>query len=399
MGIVDWLTSSFSIASKFQKSMSVTSEESLKIEVFYKELAIQSCISFIANALVMSEFQTFENGKEVKKMNHYLFNVEPNLNQNATEFWHEVIWRLIYENECLIIQHDDQFFVAEGFTPNVFAFKEDIYSNITVRGFPMNRTFVESEVFYLKLNNKHIKQLIDGLYNDYGELLAKAKKNFKKSGGRKGIFFQDGYGPNPGTDEYKDQQKMLQDNFKQYFDCENAVLNLSAGDKYDESPQMSVGKDSRDIRNLVNDVIDFACAAFHIPAGVVRGDTVGVAEQTDNTIMFGINPFAKLITSEINRKLYRMDAYLNGSFVRMDTKKIRDVDIEKMSKSADLLFRIGVHSINENREMFGKSLLDEPWANEHFVTKNYNSILDSEFNEDLKGGDNDGEHGKEIAKS
>ena len=398
MGITSWLKSAFSKEETFRTQMSVSTEDKLTIEVFYKELAIQSCISFIANALVMSEFQTFENGQEVKKMNHYLLNVEPNLNQNATEFWHEVIWRLIYDNECLIIQQDDQFFVAEDFSHTEFAFKEDIYSNVVVRGFSLSRSFVESEVFYLKLNNKHIKKLIDGLYSDYGELLARAKSNYKKSGGRKGVFYQGGYGPVSG-DDYEKQQEMLQQNFKRYFESENAVLNLSDGDKYVESQFMSVGKDSRDIRNLVNDVIDFACAAFHIPSGVVRGDTVGVAEQTDNTIMFGINPFAKLITTEMNRKWYGMTNYLNNSFVRMDTKKIRDVDIEKMSNSADLLFRIGVHSVNDNREMFGKSLIDEPWANEHYVTKNYNSILDNEFNESLKGGDEDGEHGTKNDES
>lgn len=390
MGIMSWLKSTFSKEETFRNQMSVISEEKLSIEVFYKELAIQSCISFIANALVMSEFQTFENGKEVKKLNHYLLNVEPNLNQNATEFWHEVIWRLIYDNECLIIQHDDQFFVAEDFLHQEFAFKEDIYSNVTIRGFSLSRSFVESEVFYLKLNNTHIKKLIDGLYSDYGELLTKAKSNFKKSGGRKGVYFQSGFGPAPGTQEYENQQKLMEGMFKRYWESENAVLNLSDGDKYDESQSMPVGKDSRDIRNLVNDVIDFACAAFHIPAGVVRGDTVGVAEQTDNMIMFGINPFAKLITTEINRKWYGRTSYLNNSFVRMDTKKIRDVDIEKMANSADLLFRIGVNSVNDNLKMFGRELIDEPWANVHYVTKNYNSILDNEFNKTLKGGDDNG---------
>ena len=34
-------------------------------KVFYKELAIQSCVSFIANALVMCEFQTIENNQSV----------------------------------------------------------------------------------------------------------------------------------------------------------------------------------------------------------------------------------------------------------------------------------------------------------------------------------------------
>ena len=391
MGLSDWVKSIFSKEVSFKSQMEVTSEEKLSIEVFYKELAIQSCISFIANAIVMSEFKTFERGNKVKKMNYYLFNVEPNLNQNATEFWHEVIYRLVYDNECLIIQHDDQFFVAEDFSHKEFAFKEDIYSNIIVRGLTLNRSYVESEVFYLKLNNKHIKRLIDGLYSDYGELLAKAKSNFKKAGGRKGVYMQQGFMPMPNDPDFEKQQDLTKEMFKRYFESENGVLTLSPGDKYVESQFMSVGKDSRDIRNLINDVIDFSCAAFHIPSGVVRGDTVGVSEQTDNTIMFGINPFAKLITSEINRKFYGPKAYLEGSYMVVDTKRIRDVDIEKMSKSADLLFRIGVQSINDILEMLGEAKINEDWANEHYVTKNYSSILNGDVNENLKGGDKDGE--------
>lgn len=391
MGLSDWVKSIFSKEVSFKSQMEVTSEEKLSIEVFYKELAIQSCISFIANAIVMSEFKTFERGNKVKKMNYYLFNVEPNLNQNATEFWHEVIYRLVYDNECLIIQHDDQFFVAEDFSHKEFAFKEDIYSNIIVRGLTLNRSYVESEVFYLKLNNKHIKRLIDGLYSDYGELLAKAKSNFKKAGGRKGVYMQQGFMPMPNDPDFEKQQDLTKGMFKRYFESENGVLTLSPGDKYVESQFMSVGKDSRDIRNLINDVIDFSCAAFHIPSGVVRGDTVGVSEQTDNTIMFGINPFAKLITSEINRKFYGPKAYLEGSYMVVDTKRIRDVDIEKMSKSADLLFRIGVQSINDILEMLGEAKINEDWANEHYVTKNYSSILNGDVNENLKGGDKDGE--------
>ena len=67
MGIASWLKSAFSKEEAVRNQMTVVAEDKLTIEVFYKELAIQSCISFIANALVMSEFQTFENGQEVKK--------------------------------------------------------------------------------------------------------------------------------------------------------------------------------------------------------------------------------------------------------------------------------------------------------------------------------------------
>ena len=64
-------------------------------KIFYKELAIQSCVSFIANALVMCEFQTIEANKSVKDKTYYLLNVQPNQNQNAVEFWHQVISTLV----------------------------------------------------------------------------------------------------------------------------------------------------------------------------------------------------------------------------------------------------------------------------------------------------------------
>ena len=42
----------------------------IQAAIFYKEFAIQSCISIITNALVLSEFETFEKGKLVKKNNY-----------------------------------------------------------------------------------------------------------------------------------------------------------------------------------------------------------------------------------------------------------------------------------------------------------------------------------------
>ncbi len=63
-----------------------------------------------------------------------------------------------------------------------------------------------------------------------------------------------------------------------------------------------------------------------------------------------------------------------------------------MSKAADLLFRIGVNSIDDNLELIGKEPLKEEWSKEHYVTKNYQSVL----NPDLKGG---GKNGTKNSKS
>ncbi|MEC2303263.1 phage portal protein, partial [Bacillus cereus] len=71
----------------------------LSVDYYYKKLAVESCIDLIANALTRSEFQTFEKGKEKRGENHYLLNVQPNQNQNASEFMHSLVNHLIMENE------------------------------------------------------------------------------------------------------------------------------------------------------------------------------------------------------------------------------------------------------------------------------------------------------------
>lgn len=357
----------------------------LEATIFYKEFALRSCISIIANALVLSEFQTFINSKSVKEKNYYLFNIEPNQNQNATEFWQEVITRLVYDNECLVIQENEQLFVAESFNVDKYVFYEDVYKNITIRNYKLDRSFRESDVLYFKLNVESIKTVIDYLYNDYKDLLSSAMKGYKKNNSEKGVLEIDtNY---PQTKEAQERLNDLMSNkFKRYFESDNAVLPLSNGLKYTENTKASSIKDSRDIRAIIDDVMDFVCAAFHIPAGLIKGNVSGVEGITDNFLNFSVNPIARLITTEITRKMYGRDKFFEKSYVKVDTQKIANMGLEKISKASDLLFRIGVNSINDNLEMLGREKINESWADEHYVTKNYQSIL----NPDLKGGVNNG---------
>lgn len=296
----------------------------------------------------------------------------------------QVISNLVYDNECLIVQLEDQFYVADNFSHTEYVFYEDVYKNVVVRDYMLKDVFKESDVFYLKLNDANIKSLIDGLYDDYSKLLGISMSAYRKSNGRKGILEINGQAPlqGPAKEAF---DKLMQKDFKEYLEADNAVLPLSNSYKFNESNN-SNSKDSRDVRAVINDIIDFVAAAFHVPAGVIKGDIAGVEGQTDNFLMFGINPIAKLITSEINRKIYGRAMYLERTYIKMNTQKIKNVDLEKLSNSADLLFRIGVNSIDDNLEMLGKEPLNLEWSKEHYVTKNYQSVL----NPELKGGGNNG---------
>ena len=115
MGAVsDWFLSLFDKVTGTLKLNAVVGD--LITEVYFKQLAIQSCINLIANTVARGEFLTYEKGKEVRKDNYYLLNVEPNQNKSASKFWRDVVSKLVYENECLVIQYNNKFYVADSFT-------------------------------------------------------------------------------------------------------------------------------------------------------------------------------------------------------------------------------------------------------------------------------------------
>ncbi len=53
----------------------------------------------------------------------------------------------------------------------------------------------------------------------------------------------------------------------------------------------------------------------------------------------------------------------------MDNFKL--FDLTKFANSVDKLFAVGGMSINDVLERLGKEQINEDWANERYVTKNY----------------------------
>lgn len=369
----------------FTTKTDVVVGETLKATIFFKELAIQNCIRAIANTLVMAEFETFENGVEIKGPNHYLFNVEPNPNQNAVEFWSEVITRLVYDDECLVMQQGDYLYPAKSFSKIDSAFYEDTFTNVVVKDLGLKRGFKSSEVLYFKLHDTKVKKIINGLFIDYAQLLGSAMSGFKRNNRNKGILRVKTLINEKDREFYED---LMNDKFKKFFNSENAVLPLQDGYSYEELKGNNTGvKDSRDIKNLINDIFEMVASGFSVPLGIAKGDVATVDGITDNFLMQCINPKAKLITAELNRKYYGKDAYLKKSYVKMNTSRIRNVDLEKISKSAEVLFRIGVNAIDDNLKMLGREPLNTNWSKERYVTKNYQSVEAIQQEKSLKGGE------------
>lgn len=352
-------------------------------EIFFKELAIQAAVNMISNAVARSEFLTYEKGKETRGDNYYLFNVEPNQNKSSSKFWRDVIHKLVYENECLVVQQENRFYVADSFDVIKHAFKENIYRNIVVEDYQLYKPYLESEVFHFELHDNKIKNLIEGLYSLYGNLIAYSKNNYKRSNARRGTL--DVPTNYPQTVKAQEElENLLNTRFKKFFEAEGgAVLPLTSGLKYNDltTQGYKTGSDSRDIRALIDDVFDFVAIAFQIPPQLLKGNVSDTDKAMNNFLTFCVNPIAELLTDEINRKYYGKKAYLEKTYIKLDTSRIKAVDIKEIASALDILFRIGANTINDNLRAMGRETIDEPWANVRFVTKNYQRV------EELRGGE------------
>lgn len=374
VGFLDWISGLFGTSNTIKINGSFYD---LGVNVFYKRLAVETCIDLIANTLTRCEFKTFDTGKERRGEIFYLLNVQPNQNQNASEFMHSLVNHLIMNNECLVIMQNRQLYIADSFNQIEFALLENRYDSVTVGDLTFNKSFKESEVLHFKLNDRNIMNVIEGLYKDYGKLLSSAM-NFYKRKNNKRYLIKGNFLRAQDAETQEAINEMFESQLKNWFDPnkEGSAFQLQEGytlEDLSDGQKGSAGNNgtSRDIKEMVNDIIDFVSMAFHTPRSLIKGDVADVEKQIDSFLMFCIKPIAKLIADEFNRKMYTKDEYLERTYLKVDTNQIKVVDITQLATSADKLFAIGGLSIDDILIMLGNEPLNEEWSRKRYVTKNY----------------------------
>jgi HK97 family phage portal protein len=386
MGIIQHIRKMFGFSGG---DLSEAAVRELFVEISYKKLAIDACVNMLAATLSGCEFLTFEQGTATRKDLYYLLNVRPNPNQSAGEFWNSFVSRLLKDNEVLVVQHSDgNLYVADSFNVDDNVIYPHRYENVTVGSLVFARWFDESDVLHVKLHDENISRLIDGIYADYGKLIASAEGIFKRKNALRVVVETPAW-ESLTEDARNSRKKLFENDFRSWFEADNAGAalplpkDLKLHDWSEKSRSQTV---SRDIRALIDDIFDFTATAFRIPARLLRGDVAELSQATDSLIMFAVKPLAELIQDEINAKMFTKAEYLSSSHVKIDTHRIKLVDITRFAAAADRLFAASVHSINDNRRMLDLEPIPEPWANKYYVTKNYQQTnLQAQ-----KGGDKDG---------
>jgi HK97 family phage portal protein len=356
--------------------------EDTSSKIHMKKLAIQTCINMIGRTISQSEFYVKKDKKVVKDEMYYRLNVRPNPNMSSSHFWQTVVHKLIYDNECLIIQSDTQdLLIADSFTRVEYALFEDNFKDVTVKNYTFNRTFKMSDVIYLEYSNEKLSTLLDGLYSDYGELFGRIVEFQKRKNQIRATVDVESVN-GKGEETSKKLQNFINRVYKALTEKSVAVVPQQKGFVYKEN-QVNASTQSVDEVNKVADgFLEQVAKALGIPVSLLRGDMADVEKPTRNYMTFCIDPFLKKIKDELNAKVIDKKDYLAGK--KMEAKRVTYSNMFDVATAADKLRSSGIASGNELREELGLERDDDPMLDKFVITKNY-----QESSEALKGGENE----------
>lgn len=345
-----------------------------------KRLAIDTCVSFLGRTISQSEFRV-RHGKAFEKNElYYRLNVRPNKNMTASTFWERFVRKLIYDNECLVIQADDgDLLIADGFQHNEYAVFEDTFTNVIVKDYTFKRSFRQSEVIHLKYRNDKLSPLIDGLFTDYGDLFSRILSSQKRKNQVRGTVDMEMTGAKTEENITK-LQKFIDDMYQAFGNKDIAIVPQQKGFNYNEIYNgVANGPSVEEINKVTNGFLNQVAMAIGIPTALIYGEMADVEKQTKNYMLFTVNPLLKKLSDESNVKFFEMKDYLGGQ--RIEIKSISYQSIFDLATSIDKLISSGAFTGNEIRLEGGYESSNDPNLDKHYITKNY-----TQMNEE-KGGE------------
>lgn len=153
------------------------------------ELAIFSCVNLIAETAARAEVRTFHKNKELHGLEHYAWNVQPNINQNAMQLKRELFARALYFGEALLVEVNGQMLVAQSFQRAEHATAPDEFFGIVLRGdTAIKRRLTSDEVIYITTQNSEARAMLGELGALYGDMLRTSASNYKRAGGMRGTL-------------------------------------------------------------------------------------------------------------------------------------------------------------------------------------------------------------------
>lgn len=351
-----------------------------------QEHLIDHAINLIALTCAKTNIDVYRSRKNKVEREYddvyYQLNVRPNLNESSSSFWYRVFYKLLKERVAMVISLKDQLHLVESFEASAAILNKKVYSKIVIadqngNGLQLNQTFSSDDVFLFDLGNHETVRLIESFYKQYDKAIQASFTYFVKNNSKKYTLTTPAQVPRMLNNEGK------QMNSSEYAE---ALTNKLGSDSTEviqlpqnfelEELEIKSKKDPEFVKTI-KDFGNLVANTFGIPIDVFWGTKTEKSQGTDDFITFACSYPIMVVEDGLNASIVTKEEYLKGDRVKFNTHTLKYRSPLDIASNIDKLRAIG-YSYNDIQEMLNEPRIDEKWANERYITKNYMNVLGEE---------------------
>ena len=362
--------------------------ENGNLENYIYTLAEAHAIDLIARTIAKCEIQTFEGEKgkiqENKGDLYWTLNIQPNYIETGTKFIYKLVTKLLTEKTALILINKtpktNLLYVADSYNTNNKIFTGKTFSNITIEddegnSINTNKTYNSENTIYYSLKNTKLKAASESFKKNIGKLLKTAQKEFIRANTPKWRLKFPGQQPtildattkkSISYEEYK--QKITEGLTSE----EEAIVLLSELFNL-ENLNKDNTKSLSDFESIFKKIGDTVAQEWNIPLDIFYGSKTEKSNGTNDFITMGVDLYFELLEDGFNATLVGKEDFLKGEYVKFNRLNINHKDLIDKASGWDKLISNGF-SFNQLCKFLGLPTINEKWADEHYITKNYANV-------------------------
>lgn len=348
--------------------------------LYLKAMAVDKSAEFLARSFASSEFRFLKKGRRVNNEWDRVLNRSPNRNDSGTTFWQKVIYKLITQNEVLIVLSDDnQLLIADSYIRKRYAVYGDTFSSVVVKEHQFKRTFQTKDVLFIEYNNNKLETYLDTLFDDYQRLYVRILEALERTNQVRSVLKTKSNGP--VTNEVVNRWKGYADNlFKSFSNKSIAIVPLSDGIEYEELTN-KVGASNLNVdelKHLKRQFEDDVAELIGIPTTLLHSDVADLESSQKAFNDYCLRPLIQKMEDELNAKIVK-----GSSDEEIRLIGLAEPDMFDLANSIDKLLSSGAFNRNEVRAKLNYEPIEG--GDEFYITKNYE-------HESQKGGEEENEN-------
>ena len=358
------------------------------MENYVYTLAEAHAIDLIARTIAKCEIQTFELKEEKIQENkgdlYWTLNVQPNYNETGTKFIYKLVTKLLTEKTALVLINKTSttnlLYVADSYIASNKILTEKTFSNITIEddegnSIPVRKTYSSSNTIYYSLKNSKLKIASENFKVNMTKLLKASQNSFIKLNIPKWKLKIPGQ--QPALKDAKTGKIISYDDYKKKVtegltNEEEAIVLLSEAFDLENLNQNS-NKNLTDFENVFKKIGDTVAQNWNIPLDVFYGSKTEKSTGTDDFITMCVDLYFELLEDGFNSSLVGKEDFLKGEYIKFNRLNINHKDLIDKASGWDKLISNGF-SFNQLAKFLGLPTINEDWANEHYITKNYANV-------------------------